>query len=131
MLEMASGAVPPLDSVMAFGTLAVPTASLPKSRLVADGIAVGATPVPVRGMTSVPSIASSATVRVPVRGPVRAGSKSTDTVHVAFTKIGLLEVQVSVAISNSAVVLTETMLSGTELILVTVIVCGALGLPTG
>jgi hypothetical protein len=128
--EIASGPFPPFETVTAIAPLAVPTTSPPKSRFVELSVAVGLTPVPLSGMTRVPSTELSAMVSVPVNDPETTGLNSTETVHDALAAIGLAGVQSSVETVNSAVALIAAMLSRAAEALVTVTVWGALAVPT-
>lgn len=117
--------------VTAITPLVAPTSSPPKLRLVELSVAVGATPVPLSGITTVPSTESSAIVRVPVNDPETAGLNSTNTVHDALAASGLAGVQLSVETANSAVALMTAILSRGAAVLVTVTVWDALAVPAG
>src|SRR6266851_836410 len=73
--------VPVLATAIVSGWLVVPTACLPKSRLVEERLTCGLMPVPVSGSVCVPSIEVLFTARLAVRSPVADGVKAMSTVQ--------------------------------------------------
>jgi hypothetical protein len=107
--------------------LVVFTVSLPNVRLVGDRLAPGALPVPVSGITWLPT--ESATVIEPPRVPVSSGEKVTLTVQVALGISAPALTHVSDSAKSPAVV-TALMLRLLLPVLVTMMLVGTLVVPT-
>jgi hypothetical protein len=127
MLLMERAAVPVLLRVTLWAGLLVPTVLDPNVRLEVERVATGANPVPDRlALCGLPA-ALSVTVMVPVRVPVAAGANVTWIEQFAP---GARVVPQVVVFEKSPVTLMPLMESVAPPVLVRVIVCAVLRVPT-